>query len=155
MTNNRKEKIKEEAQRRLNLWLKHSTFEDMSCDGSKMRFDMSLGLSEGYPFDKPDWMKGQKFNSFVTESEFNSKEYDSIIYQLFYSQLDIIGNEKIFALDWLVAVLERDFKIDIRNTNAFTEAKARQRNQFEEWYESGYKEGLEERTEEDQRISNN
>lgn len=144
MTTKRKEKIKAEAQRRLNLWLKHSTFEDMSCDGSKMRFDMSLGLYGGYPFERPEWMKAQKFNSFVTESEFNSKEYDSIIYELFYSQLDIIGDEETLALDWLVAVLERDFKIGIRNTDAFIKAKARQRKQFEEWYESGYKEGIEE-----------
>lgn len=88
MTPKRKEKIKAEAQRRLDLWLKHSTFEDMSCDGSKIRFNMSLGLFGGYPFEKPDWMKGLKFNTFVTESEFHSKEYNSIIYELFYSQLD-------------------------------------------------------------------
>jgi len=72
-----------EAKRRMDLWLSHSTFDEMSVLGSKLRFDMALGLHGGYPFDKPEWMKNQAFNDFVSESEFDSSEYDEIINQLF------------------------------------------------------------------------
>lgn len=72
-----------EAKRRMNLWLSHSTFDEMSVKGSKLRFDMALGLHGGYPFDKPKWMKNQAFTDFVTESEFDSSEYQKIINQLF------------------------------------------------------------------------
>ncbi len=75
--------IYSEAKRRMNLWLSHSTFDEMSVMGSKMRFDMALGLHGGYPFEKPEWMKDKEFNDFVTESEFNTSEYQEIINQLF------------------------------------------------------------------------
>jgi hypothetical protein len=84
MTNERKEAIKTEAKRRIDEWIKHSTFNEMAFGGSIIRFDMSLGLRGGYPFgDKPQWMKGKKFNNFVTDKEFLSKEYDCIILELF------------------------------------------------------------------------
>lgn len=83
MTTKRKEKIKAEAMRRLYLWLKNESFDEMSVCGSIRRFDMSLGLLGGYMFEKPDWMKGQKFNSFVTEEEFHSHEYNFIIQELY------------------------------------------------------------------------
>jgi hypothetical protein len=79
----RKLQIKEEAKNRLIQWLKNSTFDDMSIGGSRIRFDMSLGLFGGYPFEKKDWMVG--FDSFVNENEFNSNEYDEIIYELYYT----------------------------------------------------------------------
>jgi len=85
MTNKRKEKIKTEAERRLNEWLQNSSFDEMTVGGSRMRFDMALGLMGGYPFEKPEWMKGKKFNSFVTEEEFNSSEYELMIKDLFDS----------------------------------------------------------------------
>lgn len=85
MTNKRQEKIKTEAERRLNEWLQNSSFDEMTVGGSLMRFDMALGLMGGYPFNKPEWMKGKKFNSFVTEEEFNSKEYENIIKELYDS----------------------------------------------------------------------
>ena len=54
MTNERKEAIKTEAKRRIDEWIKHSTFNEMAFGGSIIRFDMSLGLRGGYPFgDKP------------------------------------------------------------------------------------------------------
>lgn len=85
MTNQRREKIKTEAKRRLNEWLQNSSFNEMTVGGSLMRFDMALGLMGGYPFDKPKWMKGKKFNSFVTDEEFISKEYENIIKELYRS----------------------------------------------------------------------
>ena len=72
-----------EAKRRMDLWLSHSTFDEMTAMGSKMRFDMVLGLYGGYPFEKPDWMKDKAFDDFVTESEFDTSEYQEIINQLF------------------------------------------------------------------------
>ncbi len=72
-----------EAKRRMNLWLSHSTFDEMSVMGSKLRFDMALGLHGGYAFDQPEWMKDEAFNDFVSESEFDSPQYEEIINQLF------------------------------------------------------------------------
>jgi len=143
MTTKRQEKIRTEAQRRLNEWLENSTFDEMSVGGSKMRFDMSLGLFQGYPFIKPDWMKTKKFNGFVSEEELNSKEYDVIIDQLFNSQLDLslIEDKSTYSLHWFVAVLERDLNIKVKDTIAFQQAKLRQMEQLDNAYERGYEEG--------------
>jgi hypothetical protein len=81
MTIKRQKQIQVEAKRRLNEWLKNSTFAEM-CSYSYIRFCMQLGLS-GYPFEKPEWMKGKKFNKFVTEKEYDSREMDSILNDLF------------------------------------------------------------------------
>jgi hypothetical protein len=78
---NRKKEIRKEAKRRLNLWLKHSTFNEMTCYGSYIRFQMALGMA-GYPFVKEPWMKGD-FERFVFDYEFNSKDFDLIIEDLF------------------------------------------------------------------------
>ncbi len=72
-----------EAKRRMNLWLSHSTFDEMTVMGSKLRFDMALGLYGGYPFEKPEWMKDKAFDDFVKESEFETSDYQEIINQLF------------------------------------------------------------------------
>lgn len=80
MTLHRQIEIQNEAIRRCNLWLTNATFMDMSVDGSLLRFDMSLGLF-GYPFVKEKWMI--KFNKFVTQTEYVSKEYDIIVNNLF------------------------------------------------------------------------
>ncbi|WP_420601007.1 hypothetical protein [Flagellimonas sp.] len=88
MTKERKLEIKQEAERRLNEWLTHSSFNEMSVHGSKIRFNMSLGLYGGYPFEEPNWMKGKSFNDFVTEKEFDSDEYDNIIDDLFKTAID-------------------------------------------------------------------
>jgi hypothetical protein len=143
MTTKRQKKIRTEAQRRLNEWLENSTFDEMSVGGSKMRFDMSLGLFQGYPFIKPDWMKTKKFNGFVSEEELNSKEYDVIIDQLFNSQLDLslIQDQSTYSLHWFVAVLERDLNIKVKDTIAFQQAKLRQMEQLDNAYERGYEEG--------------
>jgi hypothetical protein len=82
MTQKRKKQIKAEAQKRLNQWLKHSTFNKMTVQGSYIRFNMALGLN-GYPFAKEKWMGKDEFNSFITDSEFDSIEYDAIINDLF------------------------------------------------------------------------
>jgi hypothetical protein len=74
--------IKNEAERRLNEWLKNSSFEEMTSNGSKIRFDMALGLMRGYPFKKEEWMKND-FRGFVTEEEFNDPDYDLLIDELF------------------------------------------------------------------------
>jgi len=86
MTEKRYNEIKAEAQRRLNLWLENSTFEEMTISGSLIRFNMSLGLL-GYPFEKKGWMID--YNKFITEDEYYSKEYDEIISELFQACLDI------------------------------------------------------------------
>jgi hypothetical protein len=80
MTQKRYNQIKSEAVRRLELWIQHSSFDEMSIGGSLMRFNMSLGLL-GYPFEKEKWMID--FNKFITEDEFDSEQYDEITYNLF------------------------------------------------------------------------
>jgi hypothetical protein len=79
----RKIEIYVEAKRRMELWLTHSNFDEMTVMGSKMRFGMALGLFGGYPLEKPEWMEGKSFTDFVTELEFDSSEYEEIIDQLF------------------------------------------------------------------------
>ena len=83
ITSDRKIEIYVEAKRRMDLWLKHSTFDDMTVMESKLRFDMALGMFGGYPFEQPEWMKNKSFIDFISEEEFNSSEYDEIITQLF------------------------------------------------------------------------
>ena len=88
MKKERKSEIEQEAKRRLNEWLKNSTFDEMTISGSRLRFDMSLGLFLGYPFEKENWMVG--FDGFVTEEEFDSKDYDEIITKLFYENISLL-----------------------------------------------------------------
>nr|WP_299384170.1 hypothetical protein [Allomuricauda sp.] len=72
-----------EAKRRMELWLSHSTFDEMTAMGSRLRFDMALGLYGGYPFEMPEWMEDSAFNDFVSEFEYDTLEYQEIINQLF------------------------------------------------------------------------
>ena len=83
MTKERKKEIKAEAEKRLKLWLSNSSFDEMTCCGSRMQFNMALGLLRGYPFEKEKWMNKDDFKGFVTENEFYSIDYDLILEELF------------------------------------------------------------------------
>jgi hypothetical protein len=87
MQEKRKEEITNEIQRRLSEWLKYSTFEEFTVQGSLMRFEMAIGLN-GYPFAKEEWMKNKKFNKFITNTEFYSDEYNKIINNIFQLNLN-------------------------------------------------------------------
>ena len=87
MKEQRKNEIKAEAKRRLELWLSNSSFDDMTVHGSLMRFDMALGLI-GYPFEKEQWMDKDDFGVFVTDYEFCTPAYDLIIEDLFNKCID-------------------------------------------------------------------
>jgi hypothetical protein len=93
MTEDRKKEIKEEAKRRIDLWLSNASFDEMSVHGSLTRFNMAIGLLGGYPFEKEDWMTESDFDGFVTEDEFNSIEYDDIIEQLFQDCMSKKGSK--------------------------------------------------------------
>jgi hypothetical protein len=82
MNEERKKEITNEIQRRLNEWLKHYTFEEITVYGSFMRFEMAIGLN-GYPFGKEEWMKNKNFNKFISDEEFYSDEYNKIINDIF------------------------------------------------------------------------
>lgn len=82
ISNKRKLAIRQEAERRLNLWLQNSSFNEMSIGGSMMRFNMSLGMIN-YPFVKEKWMDKDDFKRFVTDAEFDSEDYDEIIIELY------------------------------------------------------------------------
>ena len=92
MTEQRKKQIKAEATRRLKLWLCNSSFNEMSAHGSLMRFNMALALI-GCEFEKEQWMDKDDFGVFVTNDEFNSPEYDTIIEDLFDKCIDKENNE--------------------------------------------------------------
>lgn len=87
----RQQEVKEEAKRRLNQWIENSTIDEMTVSGSRIRFDMSIGLF-GYPFEKENWMVG--FDAFVNQDEFDSNEYDEIIDELYHSAMEIMQKEK-------------------------------------------------------------
>ena len=85
--------IKLEAKNRLNLWLKNSSFEEMTLNFSQIRFEMAIGLF-GYPFEKEYWMGKNEFNQFVTEQEFDSNEVSIILNKLFQNQIKKQKNEQ-------------------------------------------------------------
>jgi len=89
MKKGREIEIEMEARRRIDLWLKNSCFDKMTASGSRMRFDMSLGLHGGYPFELEDWMADSDFKGFVSNDEFYSLKYDNIISRLFSENLRI------------------------------------------------------------------
>jgi hypothetical protein len=97
MTTKRQIEIMIEAKKRCNLWLTNSTFDEMSIMGSKIRFAMSIGFL-GYSFDGnfPKWFNKKDFKKFVTIKEWESKEIDIIIDQLYIYAYEIsIGKQKI------------------------------------------------------------
>jgi len=81
MTEERKKEIKNEAVRRFKLRLMHKTFDELTCDGSFILFNMQLALF-GSPFNEHFVGRGD-FKKFVTNREFHSKEYDKIVRDLF------------------------------------------------------------------------
>lgn len=87
MKEERKKQIKTEAERRLNLWLSNTSFNEMTVYGSFIRFNIALGLFGGYSFEKENWMNKDDFNGFVTEHEFYSEDYDLILQELFYKSM--------------------------------------------------------------------
>lgn len=87
MTEKRKQEIREESIRRMNIWIKESSFDEMTVYGSFIRFNMGLGLLGGYPFEKEKWMGKDDFGAFVTEEEYDSEEYDEIVGNLFKENL--------------------------------------------------------------------
>ena len=88
MKEERKKQIKTEAERRLNLWLSNTSFNEMTVYGSFIRYNIALGLFGGYSFEKENWMNKDDFNGFVTEHEFYSVDYDLILQELFYKSMD-------------------------------------------------------------------
>lgn len=85
MTNKRKNQIKKELEKRLELWLTNSTFDEMTFHGSKLYFEMALGpVGLGQiNTEKFDWLNKNDFESFITIPEFESPEYEEIIEELF------------------------------------------------------------------------
>jgi len=81
MTEERKEEIRVEAKRRLDLWLENSTFEKMSFYGSYIKFQIALGLYSGYPDESlEEWMNKKDFGvGFITVEELFSDEYNNML----------------------------------------------------------------------------
>lgn len=84
INNKRLSEIEQEIYRRLKLWLKNSTWEEMTTEGSLIRFNMSLGMI-GYPFEKSyEWMKNEKYMRFITDEEYDDLDYDELIQKIYY-----------------------------------------------------------------------
>lgn len=82
MKKERKKEIQEEAKRRLNLWVSNSSFDDMTCGGSYLRFEMALAM-KGYPFKPEEWMDKNDCNSFISDEENKDPEYNQMLRELF------------------------------------------------------------------------
>ncbi len=90
MTEKRYKEIVYETQKRVDLWLQNSTFEEMTVGYSTLRFNMALGLN-GYPFELEHWMNPNDFTKFVTDEEFEHPLYDHIVdvsFNLLYEHKD-------------------------------------------------------------------
>ena len=88
MEKNSYNQIKEEAERIVKLLVENTSFAEMTVSGSRLRFNMGIGAM-GYPFEKEEWMNTEDFNRFITEEEFDSKEYDEIVDGLFKKYYDL------------------------------------------------------------------
>ena len=93
MEKSRYNEIKEEAERRVKLWVENTSFAEMTVSGSRLRFNMGIGAM-GYPFQKEEWMGEDDFKSFVTEEEFDSPQYDEITDGLFKKYYDLDDNDE-------------------------------------------------------------
>jgi hypothetical protein len=82
MTEERKKVIKEELQKRVNLWLENSTFEEMTIGGSYTRFDMATAPI-GYPLEGEEWMNENDFKEFVSMEEYHSDDFTKLSKDLF------------------------------------------------------------------------
>jgi len=87
VTKKRVAELKKIAKVRLKLWLKHSTFEEMTSLGSFIRFDMGIALG-GYPMKDEPWMDRKDFLSVVDKNEFHSQEVNDMLRELFNKEYD-------------------------------------------------------------------
>ena len=88
MEKNRIDEIKQEAEKRVKLWIENSSFAEMTVSGSKLRFNVGIA-GIGYPFEKEEWMNEDDFKRFVTDEEFDSEQYDEIVNELFEKYYDL------------------------------------------------------------------
>ena len=100
MTKERMLQVIKEATFRLWLWLENTTFDDMTCHYSYLRFTMAIGLG-GYCFEKEIWMKDE-FTEFLTDEEFWDVEYDMIMSKLFHECCEDIN--------WVKKELDKQYK---------------------------------------------
>jgi hypothetical protein len=83
MTEKRKQEITDEVKRRVNLWLTNTDWNEMTCYGSYIRFNMSVGM-RGYPFEKEEWMNKNDFKNFITDKEDESDFFNELMTDMFY-----------------------------------------------------------------------
>jgi len=83
MTEKRKQEITDEVKRRVNLWLTNTDWNEMTCYGSYIRFNMSVGM-RGYPFEKEQWMNKNDFKNFITDKEDESDFFNELMTDMFY-----------------------------------------------------------------------
>ncbi|WP_299496416.1 hypothetical protein [uncultured Shewanella sp.] len=77
----RKKQFKKELTNRLNKRLETSSFDELTSNGSKLKFEMSLAIN-GYPFELDD-KNPEDYQSLLTDDEYASGEFDEIIHDAF------------------------------------------------------------------------
>jgi len=117
MNEQRKNEIREEAERRVKLWVENTSFAEMTVNGSFVRFNMAVGAL-GYPFHYRDWMNADDFKSFVSTEEFETPEYDDIIRDLFDKYYDLkFSHDKINGEKFNITISNYDtFEEDFKNS---------------------------------------
>lgn len=88
MTTEREKEVREEAERRIKLWVKNASFAEMTVNGSLLRFNMAIG-GIGYPLEPENWMTSEETVRFITDKEFESPEYDEMVLELFKKYYDL------------------------------------------------------------------
>lgn len=77
-----KEQFREQLQARLEKRYETMTFDEISCHGSKMRFDMELAI-DGYPFEIPEGRDPKDYEPLLSRQEYLSGTFDDIIDEVF------------------------------------------------------------------------
>ena len=92
MKEKRIKEVKKEVQRRLALLLEHKSFEEITCNGSMIIFQMSIGLV-GRFIGRDDYINEEDFQVFITDKEFYSVEYDKIMEDIFMKEFRLMPSQ--------------------------------------------------------------
>jgi hypothetical protein len=81
-----KKEFKKTLEERLEKRLEIQSFDEMTVQGSKIRFDMAMAIME-YPFEIPDGANEQDYEALLTEQEYMAGKFDDVIDAVFDAAL--------------------------------------------------------------------
>lgn len=82
-----KQCFKEALEERLEKRLQSQSFDELTCGGSRIRFDMELAISD-YPFELPEGALEEDYEPLLSIDSHMSEMFDDVIDEVFYSALD-------------------------------------------------------------------